>query len=93
MQRTNLLLGGLFLAAAFAVSGPIAAAAAAQEAHIQVRVYDREHRDYHNWDDREDRAYRGYSDGRHDRYVAYDHRNHRYQKNYWRWRHNHPDRD
>jgi hypothetical protein len=25
-----------------------------------VRVYDRDHRDYHNWDDREDHAYRRY---------------------------------
>ena len=93
MHRAKLLVSGLFLTAALAVSGPIVAAAAAQEAHVQVRVYDSYHRDYHNWDDREDRAYRGYSDGRHERYVDYDHRNHRYQKNYWKWRHNHPDRD
>lgn len=92
MQRANLLLSGLFLTAALAVSGPIVAAAA-QDAGIQVRVYDRDHRDYHNWDDREDRAYRGYVGGRHETYVAYEHRNHRYQRNYWRWRHNHPDRD
>jgi hypothetical protein len=25
-----------------------------------VRVYDRDHRDYRNWDDREDHAYRRY---------------------------------
>jgi hypothetical protein len=93
MHRTNLLLSGLFLTAALAVSGPIVAAAAAQEEHVQIRVYDSHHHDYHNWDDREDRAYRGYSEGRHESYVAYEHRNHRYQKNYWKWRHNHPDRD
>jgi hypothetical protein len=93
MQRTNLLLSGLFLTAALALSGPIVAAAPAQDAGVQVRVYDRDHRDYHNWDDREDRAYRGYVDGRHERYVIYEHRNHRYQRNYWKWRHNHPDRD
>jgi hypothetical protein len=93
MQRANLLLSGLFLTAALAISGPIAAAAAAQDAGIQVRVYDSHHHDYHNWDDREDRAYRGYVDRRHERYVVYEHRNHRYQSNYWKWRHNHPDRD
>jgi len=92
MQRTNLLLSGLFLTAALAISGPIVAAAA-QDAGIQVRVYDSHHHDYHNWDDREDRAYRGYVTGRHESYVTYEHRNHRYQQNYWKWRHNHPDRD
>jgi hypothetical protein len=93
MHRTKILVSGLFLMAALAISGPIVAAAAAQEANFQVRVYDRDHRDYHNWDDREDRAYRGYVDRRHDRYVTYEHRNQRYQRNYWKWRHNHPDRD
>jgi len=93
MHRAKLLVGGLFLTAALAVSGPIVTAAAAQEANLQVRVYDSHHRDYHNWDDREDRAYRGYVNGLHDSYVTYEHRNHRYQRNYWKWRHNHPDRD
>lgn len=92
MHRTNLLLSGLFLTAALALTGP-SVAAAPQDAGIQVRVYDSHHRDYHNWDDREDRAYRGYLNERHERYVAYEHRKHRYQRNYWKWRHNHPDRD
>jgi len=93
MQRTNLVLGGLCLVAAFAISGPLVATAAAQEANLQVRVYDSHHRDYHNWDDREDRAYRNYQEGRHESYVAYEHRKHRYQEHYWNWRHSHPDRD
>ena len=92
MHRAKLLVSGLFLTAALAVSGPLVAAAA-QDAGIQLRVYDSHHRDYHNWDDREDRAYRGYVNGRHEGYVTYEHRNHRYQRNYWKWRHNHPDRD
>ena len=93
MQRTNLLLGGLFLAASFAVSGPLVATAAAQEGNLQVRVYDSHHHDYHNWDDREDRAYRNYQEGRHESYISYEHRKHRYQDHYWNWRHSHPDRD
>ena len=92
MQRANLLLSGLFLTAALAISGPIVAAAA-QDAGIQVRVYDSHHRDYHNWDDREDRAYRNYQQERHESYISYEHRKHKYQQNYWKWRHNHPDRD
>ena len=93
MHRTNILLSGLFLTAALAISGPIVAAAPAQEANFQVRVYDSHHHDYHNWDDREDRAYRHYQEGRHDSYIAYEHRKHNYQQHYWNWRHSHPDRD
>jgi hypothetical protein len=92
MQRTNLLLSGLFLTAALAISGPIVAAAA-QDAGVQIRVYDSHHHDYHNWDDREDRAYRNYQQERHDSYVAYEHRKHSYQQHYWNWRHSHPDHD
>ena len=92
MQRTNLLLSGLFLTAALALSGPIVAAAA-QDAGIQVRVYDSHHHDYHNWNDREDRAYRNYQQERHEQYLAYEHRKHSYQQHYWNWRHSHPDRD
>ncbi|HTA56576.1 MAG TPA: hypothetical protein VK805_00370 [Candidatus Baltobacteraceae bacterium] len=92
MQRLNLLLSGLFLTAALALSGPIVAAAP-QDAGIQVRVYDSHHHDYHNWDDREDRAYRSYQNERHEQYLAYEHRKHSYQQHYWKWRHNHPDRD
>jgi hypothetical protein len=93
MHRAKLLVSGLFLTAALAVSGPIVAAAAAQDANFQVRVYDSHHRDYHNWDDREDRAYRNYQQERHDSYVSYEHRKHKYQQHYWNWRHSHPDRD
>jgi hypothetical protein len=92
MQRTNLLLSGLFLTAALAIGGPIVAAAA-QDAGVQIRVYDSHHHDYHNWDDREDRAYRNYQQERHDSYVAYEHRKHSYQQHYWNWRHSHPDHD
>ena len=93
MQRTNLLLSGLFLTAALAIGGPIAAAAPTQEEHVQIRVYDSHHHDYHNWDDREDRAYRHYQEDRHDAYVSYEHRKHSYQQHYWNWRHSHPDHD
>jgi hypothetical protein len=92
MQRPNLFLSGLFLTAALALSGPIVAAAA-QDAGIQVRVYDSHHHDYHNWNDREDRAYRNYQQERHEQYLAYEHRKHSYQQHYWNWRHSHPDRD
>jgi len=60
---------------------------------VQVRVYDRDHRDYHNWDDREDRAYRRYLAEQHRSYREYHRQHYRAQRHYWNWRHSHPDRD
>src|SRR4029077_14286440 len=60
MRRIDRYLSSLFLAAAIAAPVLVVAEAKAQEHSVQVRVYDRDHRDYHNWDDREDRAYRRY---------------------------------
>jgi hypothetical protein len=89
MHRTRRFVSALFLTAALAASGSVVAAAAPQE--VQVRVYDSNHRDYHNWDDREDHAYRGYLVERHQEYRAYDKQNHKQQAAYWNWRHSHPD--
>ena len=57
------------------------------------RYYDRDHRDYHNWDDREDHAYRRYLVVQRRPYRVYDQQNSRRQRNYWKWRHTHPDND
>jgi cell division septal protein FtsQ len=88
-KRINRTIGSFLLAAAIVAPAVVVAEAAAQE--VSVRVYDSNHRDYHNWDDREDRAYRGYLTGRHREYVEYNKQNHREQRNYWNWRHSHPD--
>jgi hypothetical protein len=92
MDRTHRYIASLFLAAALAA--PVAVMAALpQDASVQVRIYDRDHKDYHNWDDREDHAYRGYLTEQHREYRAYGRQSHRAQKNYWKWRHDHPDHD
>jgi hypothetical protein len=91
MKIANRIVSALFLTVALAASGPIVAAATPQEAGVQVRVYDTNHHDYHNWDDREDHAYRGYLVERHREYRPYAKQNHRDQRNYWNWRHSHPD--
>lgn len=93
MHRAHRYIASLFLTAALAASGSIVAAATPQEASVQIRVYDRDHKDYHNWDDREEHAYRGYLTERHENYRAYDKQKHRHQKHYWNWRHSHPDHD
>jgi type III secretory pathway component EscR len=87
------LVGPLVLAAVIATPVLIATQANAQEASVQVRVYDRNHKDYHNWDDREDRAYRGYLTENHREYREYNRQKRRDQESYWKWRHNHPDHD
>jgi hypothetical protein len=89
MKIANRIVSALFLTAALAACGPIVAAATPQE--VQVRVYDTNHHDYHNWDDREDHAYRGYLVEQHREYRPYNRQNHRDQRNYSNWRHSHPD--
>jgi hypothetical protein len=93
MSRINAYIGSLLLAGAIVAPALVVAEAKAQEAGVQVRVYDRHHRDYHSWDDREDRAYRHYLDEQHREYREYNRQNSRHQDHYWKWRHHHPDRD
>jgi hypothetical protein len=93
MRRIHRYIGSLILASVIIAPALIVAPAKAQDAGVQVRVYDRDHRDYHNWDDREDRAYRRYLAEQRREYREYNHQNHREQRHYWNWRHSHPDRD
>src|SRR5271166_6257022 len=85
MRRIDRYIGSLFLAAVIVAPALVVTEAKAQEATVQVRVFDRDHRDCHNWDDREDRAYRSYRE--------YNRQHDRVQRHYWNWRHSHPDRD
>ena len=93
MRFTNRYISSLVLVAALAVPAAILANAMPQEASVQVRVYDRDHKDYHNWDDREDHAYRLYLSDHHRPYVEFSKQNSHSQSAYWTYRHSHPDRD
>jgi hypothetical protein len=93
MHRIDRYISSLLLAAAIAAPAVVVAEAGTQEASVQVRVYDRDHRDYHNWDDREDRAYRNYLAAQHRSYRQYNRQHYRVQRHYWNWRHSHPDHD
>jgi hypothetical protein len=88
-------LSSLAFAAALAAPAVIAIPTSlqAQTAVVQLRVYDREHRDYHRWDDREDRAYRSYYVEQRRPYIVYRRMRRPDQRLYWKWRHEHPDRD
>ena len=88
MKRQGLFLAGLFLAAALVT--PMATTTSATP-QVSVRIYDRDHKDYHNWDDNESRAYEGYRHDHTDFKVTFGKNTRRQQSDYWKWRHEHPD--
>ncbi len=59
----------------------------------QNRVYDRGHKDYHNWDDNENRAWGQYQTEHHRNPQEFSKANNKEQSQYWNWRHAHPDKD
>ncbi len=62
--------------------------------HKHKRYYDRDRKDYHDWDDREDRAYRHWLlEERHERFREFGRLRREQQADYWKWRHEHPDWD
>jgi hypothetical protein len=91
MQLAHRYIASLFLAATLVA--PVAIMAAQQEANVQVRFYDRQHKDYHNWDDNENRSWGVFLTQNHKRSHEFSRANKREQSNYWNWRHNHPDHD
>jgi hypothetical protein len=93
MLNINRYISSLVLAAALAAPAVIMAGARPQGASVQIRIYDRNHRDYHNWDEREDRSYRRYLAEQRRSYREFHRQPNRVQKHYWNWRHSHPDRD
>ena len=55
------------------------------------RYYDPVEKDYHMWNDQEDRAYRVYLREKHQDYVEFPKVKVTEQREYFRWRHHHPD--
>jgi hypothetical protein len=91
MNCKKLLLSSIFLGAA--LIAPMALVANAAPQAISVRVYDRDHKDYHNWDDREEHSYQTFR-VEHPKYqVKFTKTKRNQQKEYWTWRHSHPDHD
>jgi hypothetical protein len=82
MRRT---FAALALVGAIAGSALFPAPALAKS--MVIRVYDRDHRDYHRWDRAEDARYRAYLHRRHARYLAFQRASRQRQIAYWRWRH------
>jgi hypothetical protein len=57
MRSKSGFISSLLLTAALAAPVAVMATRGSQEASVQVRVYDKNHKDYHNWDDNENRAW------------------------------------
>jgi hypothetical protein len=85
MRRFSIL--SLVLAGATLVA-PVAMRA---DDHHDRRYYDRDGRDYHTWNDHEDRAYRIYLGEQHRDYRDFGRINAARRRDYFRWRHEHPD--
>ena len=91
MYRKSLIISSLFLSAALVA--PVAITAKPAPQSFSVKVYDRDHKDYHNWDDHEAKSYETFR-GDHPKYnVTFGKTKHSQQKTYWNWRHEHPDHD
>jgi len=55
------------------------------------RYYDASHKDYHVWNAKEDAAYRHYLQEKKIAYHDWSKASRREQRDYWAWRHQHPD--
>jgi type III secretory pathway component EscR len=55
------------------------------------RYYDRDAKDWHEWNEQEQRAYRRYLEENHKRDLAWERARANEQRSYWKWRHKHPD--
>jgi hypothetical protein len=91
MHPPHHYFASLFLTAAIAAPISTLAMPAPQDAGVQVRVYDRHHKDYHNWDDNENHAWGQFLVENHRDHHEYAKSNRREQSQYWNWRHAHPD--
>ena len=83
----------LFLFLAVGLIAPMGLRANAVPQGVSVRVYDRDHKDYHNWDDRENKSWGVYLSDNHKKDHEFSKSSMREQSNYWNWRHAHPDHD
>jgi len=81
----------LMLTAFFVGASVLAPVAILADDHREKRYYDRDGRDYHTWNGQEDRAYRVYLGEQHRDYREFNREKAARQREYFRWRHDHPD--
>jgi hypothetical protein len=59
---------------------------------MRPSYYDSVYADTHRWDSREDAAYRRWEAERQLQHLEFQARRDEEQREFWRWRHDHPDR-
>lgn len=77
-------------AAAFAVTLITSVAVPSLRAEDK-RYYDKEHKDYHQWNESEEKTYHQYWEEQKHPYVDWNHAKAEQRAAYWKWRHEHPD--
>jgi hypothetical protein len=90
MNLASRMIASLLFTAALAAPVAIVAAPGPQVG-VNVRVYDKGHKDYHNWDDNENRAWGVFLTTNHRKNHDFSKANKKEQSQYWNWRHSHPD--
>jgi hypothetical protein len=91
MSQRGIFLGTALVAAALVA--PLATTGSATPPEINVRVYDRSHRDYHEWNGSEANYYEQYRKEHPKLNVNFSRTSRGQQTEYWNWRHSQPDRD
>ena len=92
MHLAHRYVASLFLTAALAAPVAIMAVPVPQEASVQVRVYDKDHKDYHNWNQNENHAWGQFQTEHHQKPYEFSKASKKEQSQYWNWRHAHPDK-
>ena len=96
MRRTYSYLSSLVLSAALLIPATTMAKTRWQDDRDRhddnQRVYDTEHKDYHNWNNDEDQQWRQYLKDQHKKYHDFSKADKTEQGAYWNWRHDQDDR-
>jgi len=93
MHSAHRYIASLLLSAALAAPLSMMAAPGPQSANVQIRIYDKNHKDYHNWDDHENQVWGAYRSDNHKKPREYSRASKKEQEQYWNYRHSHPDRN
>jgi len=76
-----------------AIALPLAFNGCAARVGVGYRTYDPYYRDYHHWDDHETVFYNQWAvETHHDPHRDFHKLNKHEQQDYWKWRHDHPDK-
>jgi hypothetical protein len=91
MHRAHGVIASLFLTAVLASPVSMMAAPMPQSVGVQVRVYDKSHKDYHDYDDNEKQVYTQFRVTHKTYNEDLTRETPKHQAEYFKYRHAHPD--